>query len=49
MNPELKNTVNGAWMPTIVFEKKINITQEKLLKAAKENIDARFFFGHYQN
>ena len=45
MNPELKNTVNGAWMPTIVFEKKINITQEKLLKAfAKENIDARVFF-----
>ena len=46
MNPELKNTVNGAWMPTIVFEKKINITQEKLLKAfSKENIDARVFLA----
>ena len=45
MNPEQKNTVNGAWMPTVVFDKKTNVTQEKLLKAfAKENIDARVFF-----
>ena len=45
MNPELKNTVNGAWMPTVVFAKKTNVTQNKLLKAfAKENIDARVFF-----
>ncbi len=45
MNPELNNTVNGAWMPTIVFDKKTNVTQEKLLKAfAKENIDVRIFF-----
>lgn len=45
MNPEPKNTLNGAWMPTVVFSKKSKVTRSKLLKAfRKENIDARVFF-----
>lgn len=45
MNPELAGTVNGAWMPTVVFDKKTGVTREKLQEAfAKENIDARVFF-----
>jgi perosamine synthetase len=45
MNPEPENTVNGAWMPTVVFEKETGVTREKLQKAfAAENIDARVFF-----
>ena len=45
LNPELKNTVNGAWMPTVVFDKKTKVTRYKLLKAfKKKNIDARIFF-----
>jgi len=45
MNPETEETVNGAWMPTVVFDKQTGITREKLqdiFKAA--NIDARVFF-----
>ncbi|MEO9167290.1 MAG: DegT/DnrJ/EryC1/StrS family aminotransferase, partial [Aestuariivirga sp.] len=38
-------TVNGAWMPTVVFAKELNITREQLMAAFKaENIDARVFF-----
>jgi perosamine synthetase len=45
MNPELAGTVNGAWMPTVVFTPEIGITREKLQVAfAAENIDARVFF-----
>lgn len=45
MNPEKENTVNGYWMPTIVFDKATGITREKLQAAfALENIDARVFF-----
>lgn len=45
LNPELKNTVIGAWMPTVVFNKKTRVNNKKLLKAfAKQNIDARIFF-----
>ena len=45
MNPEHLRHVNGAWMPTIVFDKKTNVTREKLLNAfASKNIDARVFF-----
>ncbi len=45
MNLELPGTVNGAWMPTVVFDKKTEVTREKLQEAfAEENIDARVFF-----
>ena len=45
MNPELAGTVNGAWMPTVVFTPEIGITREKLQVAfAAENVDARVFF-----
>ena len=45
MNPEQANTVNGYWMPTVVFDKTTGITREKLQAAfALENIDARVFF-----
>lgn len=45
MNYEPKGTINGAWMPTIVFAKETGITREKLQAAfANENIDARIFF-----
>jgi perosamine synthetase len=45
MNPEPPGTVNGAWMPTVVFARETGVTREKLLAAfAKENIDARVFF-----
>lgn len=45
MNPELEETINGAWMPTIVFDKETGITREKLQSIFKsENIDARVFF-----
>jgi len=45
MNPEPENTVNGAWMPTVVFRNETGVTREKLQKAfGDENIDARAFF-----
>lgn len=45
MNPEPDGTVIGAWMPTVVFDKKSGITRERLLAAFKaDNIDARSFF-----
>ena len=45
MNPEKMNTVNGYWMPTLVFDKACGITREKLQAAfTAENIDARVFF-----
>jgi len=45
INPEPKNTVNGAWMPTVVFGQDTGITREMLQVAfAEENIDARVFF-----
>ena len=45
LNPEKVNTVNGYWMPTIVFDKATGITREQLQTAfALENIDARVFF-----
>lgn len=45
MNPEPEGTINGAWMPTIVFEPDTGITREILQEAfAKENADARVFF-----
>ena len=50
MNPEKPNTVNGYWMPTLVFDKSTGITREKLQAAfAAENIDARVFFYPLSN
>lgn len=45
MNPEPEGTLNGAWMPTVVFSPETGITREVLKTAfAAENIDARVFF-----
>jgi perosamine synthetase len=45
MNPEPPGTVNGCWMPTVVFAPETGVTRERLLEAFKaENIDARVFF-----
>ena len=45
LNPEPPGTVNGAWMPTVVFAKEMNISREQLMADFKaENIDARVFF-----
>jgi len=45
MNPEPSNVVNGAWMPTIVFDEQTGVTRQKLVAAfAADNIDARVFF-----
>jgi perosamine synthetase len=45
MNPELAGTVNGAWMPTVVFASETGITREHLQAAfSAENADARVFF-----
>jgi perosamine synthetase len=45
MNPEPKGTVNGAWMPTIVFDRRTGVTTDELLLAFREDrIDARVFF-----
>ncbi len=45
INPESENTVNGFWMPAVVFSLETGITREVLLTAfAAENADARVFF-----
>jgi len=45
LNPEPDGTVNGAWMPSIVFDQETGVTRESLQKAfEEENIDARVFF-----
>jgi len=45
MNPEDTNIVNGAWMPTAVFDHATGVTRETLRAAFDaENIDARVFF-----
>lgn len=45
MNPEPEGTINGAWMPTVVFAPEIGVTRERLQAAFEtENIDARVFF-----
>ena len=45
MNPEPAGTVNGAWMPTAVFDPRTGVTRERLQTAfAADNIDARVFF-----
>lgn len=45
MNPECDGTINGAWMPTVVFGPASGVTREALLSAfAAADIDARVFF-----
>jgi perosamine synthetase len=45
MNPEPSDVVNGAWMPTVVFDESTEVTREKLVAAfVADNIDARVFF-----
>jgi len=45
MNPEPEGTINGAWMPTVVFSPELEVTREKLQAVfAEENVDARVFF-----
>jgi perosamine synthetase len=45
MNPEPEGTVNGSWMPTVVFDPALQIRREMLQQAfADANIDARVFF-----
>ena len=45
MNPEKPGTINGYWMPTIVFPSETGVTRDKLQKTfTEENIDARVFF-----
>jgi len=45
MNPEPAETIHGAWMPTVVFDRETGVTREKLQTAfAAENVDARVFF-----
>jgi perosamine synthetase len=45
MNPEHPGTVNGAWMPTVVFDQSTGVTREILQSAfAEADIDARVFF-----
>lgn len=45
LNPEPSGTVNGAWMPTVVFDVETRVTREALQQAfAAENVDARVFF-----
>jgi len=46
MNPEPPGTINGAWMPTVVFDKACGVSRESLQGAfAADNIDARVFFS----
>jgi perosamine synthetase len=45
MNPEPPGTINGGWMPTVVFAPETGLTRERLQAAfAEENADARVFF-----
>jgi perosamine synthetase len=45
INPEPPNTLNGFWMPTVVFSKDTRVTRARLQEAfRKENADARVFF-----
>jgi len=45
MNPEPTGTINGAWMPTVVFAPETGVSREALQSAfASENVDARVFF-----
>ena len=50
MNLEKEDTVNGYWMPTVVFDKMTGVTRESLQQLfINENIDARVFFYPLSN
>jgi len=45
MNPEKPRTINGYWMPTLVFGEELGVTRGDLLQRFhEENIDVRVFF-----
>jgi perosamine synthetase len=45
LNPEPERVINGAWMPTVVFDLDIGITRERMQAAfLDDDIDARVFF-----
>ncbi len=45
MNPELLDTVNGYWMPSIVVQSGIKFDRDALLESFRaDNIDGRVFF-----
>jgi perosamine synthetase len=45
MNSESEGTINGAWMPTVVFAPELGIDREALQSTfASNHIDARVFF-----
>lgn len=45
MNPEQSGTVNGAWMPTLVFDEQFVMSVDHLRECfKKQDIDARVFF-----
>ncbi len=45
MNPEKSGTINGYWMPTIVFDPSTWVTRERLVERFRaDNIDGRVFF-----
>lgn len=45
MNPESEGTVNGYWMPTVVFSLETGVTRDNVLAVfQEENIDGRVFF-----
>jgi len=45
LNPEPAGTKNSYWMPTVIFDRKLNVDRDRLLIHLKENnIDSRPFF-----
>jgi len=45
MNPEKPETVNGFWMPTVVFDRELGLDRQELLDRFRDNaIDGRVFF-----
>lgn len=45
MNPQTEGSINGVWMPTVVFDAKLGIDRERLQESfRRESIDARVFF-----
>jgi perosamine synthetase len=45
LNPELENTKNSYWLPTVVFDKSLNFDREAFFDLCKKNgIDSRPFF-----
>jgi len=45
MNPEKDNTINGYWMPSVVFDEEKAVDRDELLAVFRSlNIDGRVFF-----